>query len=207
MKLFRRFVGLVFILMCVYFFRLWLQQQKDIEITQTTHSVVSQLQSIKRLETAQMTVLQHIEWEDKLADLIPWVGIDDMIQSFLFKDKISLQVEWVVVAGFNLAKVDSGSVMIHEDKSVTLKLPEAEILHTKLTDGTKPFERELWVFTKGDVEMESKIRNQAKNMIREAAIQQNILEEAEKNVQIELKELLQTMGVNIKDIIIERPLD
>jgi len=77
----------------VYFFWQKLQQEKGVEITHTTISVITQLQSIKKLETAQMTITKLIEAEENLNDLIPGVGLDDMMQELFFKDKIVLEVE------------------------------------------------------------------------------------------------------------------
>ena len=48
---------------------------------------------MRKLETAQMTITKIMEGQDTLTDLIPGIGLDNIINEFLFQDKIVLEVE------------------------------------------------------------------------------------------------------------------
>jgi len=196
-------MSLIILALLVYGFWLLLQQRTETQITQTTVSVVQQLQTVRKLETAQMTITKVMEGQDTLTDLIPGVGLDNIINEFLFQDKIVLEVEWIVTAGFDLMKLETGSIVAYKDDSVKIILPPVEILHVKLTEWTKPFDRKLWLLTKGDTQMETKIRNEAKKLLEQDAIMAGILEAAEQSAREALNELLNAAGIIVHELIIQ----
>ena len=197
---------IIFLLLVWYILYLFFQnRQNQSVINSTTVSVVSQLRSVKLLETAQMTITKIVEWEKKQDD----TGIEIIwkIQNVLFQDKIVLEVEWVVSAGFDMEKLETWSVRVFADNSVSITLPPAEILHVKLTENTKPYDRTLWIFTKWNVELETEIRNQALEMIKQDAIIAWILKQAEISVTKALMDLLKSMNVNVREVKIQEIID
>lgn len=196
---------IIFLLLVWYILYLFVQdnQQQNI-IRSTTISVVSQLKSVKLLETAQMTITKIVEWEKKQNNLVSWTSIIWKIQNALFQDKIVLEVEWVASAGFDMEKLKTWSVKVYADNSVSITLPPAEILHVKLTENTKPFDRKLWIFTKWNVELETEIRNQAVEMIKNDALQAWILKQAEISTTEALINLLKSMNVNVREVTVEK---
>ena len=190
------------ILGCVYLFWLWLQHNWATVITQTTSSVVTQLQAVQKLETAKMTITKVIEGEQQLADLIPGLGIDDIIHTALFEDKIILEVEGEVTAGYDLENIMTGDITIDSNGTVTLAIGEAQILWVVLTDKTKLFDRKLGLLTKGDINMETQLRNKAGDMMVQDALSGGILQAAKINAQKALQDLLLKADIQIKEVII-----
>jgi len=79
---------------------------------------------------------------------------------------------------------------------VTITLPTAEIFDVYLTENTKPFERSLGILSKGDVELETKMRNSAINSITQEALSGTILQTAMTNAQTTLRDLIGKLGNN-----------
>lgn len=199
---------IVLLLLIWYVLYLFVQNRRTQNvISSTTISVVSQLRSVKILESAQMTITKIVEWEKQQTWLIASsFEIIGKIEKALFQDKIVLQVEWVISAWFDLEKIKTWSIKVYADNSVSIMLPPAEILHVKLTENTKPYDRELWIFTKWNVELETQIRNQAVAMIEEDAIKAGIIQQAEVSAAKALSDLLKSMNVNIREVTIEQKM-
>lgn len=162
-------------------------------VTQTQSTIVTQLQSLSRLTTAQMTLSKIIESKKDFSDLIPGFGLDDDIRKALFDDALLMTIEGKVDAGIDLSKVTTGSIVVRYEGSkniVSLYLPKAEIFDAYLTDKTKPFERKLGILSKGNQDLETKIRNEAILAIKNDALEQKILETAENNARIALQDFV-----------------
>jgi hypothetical protein len=54
---------------------------------------MTELAKVDKLETVKKTFTKTIEGEQQLASLIPGIGIDEIINSALFKDKMVLEVK------------------------------------------------------------------------------------------------------------------
>jgi hypothetical protein len=54
---------------------------------------MTELAKVDKLETVTKTFTKTIEGEQQLANLIPSIGVDQIISSALFKDKMVLNVE------------------------------------------------------------------------------------------------------------------
>ena len=189
----------------------WYQHRHNLwadnyQVDTTKISIITQFQSTQRLETQQMTVSKVIEGEKQLTDRIPSRNIDDTISSFLFEDKLVMQIEWVVVAWFDLKALTTWSITVHDNQSVTIALPPVEILHAYLTNETELFDRELWVLTKGREQFETELRNEAVNAITQESISAGILEQAKKSAQQSLQELLQLVDVELRNVVVEKKL-
>ena len=66
---------------------------------------MTELQTVGKLETAKKTFTKTIEGEQQLASLVPGIGVDQIITSALFKDKMILNVEGEVSAGYMIKDI------------------------------------------------------------------------------------------------------
>ena len=66
---------------------------------------MTELQKIEKLETAKKSFTKIIQGEQQLADLVPNIGIDQIVGSALFKDTMVLEVQGEVVAGYIIKNI------------------------------------------------------------------------------------------------------
>lgn len=196
LKVLYRILILIVIIFILLFAWRWLQKESVI-ITNSTKSVIAKLQSVNKLESAEMTITKIMRSEKGLVDIIPNMSIDNTIQDFLFQDKMIFEVEWRVIAWIDLSKMQTWDVFTKIDWSVKINLPEAEVLHVILDENSKPFERKIWVFTKWDVEMETMIRNKAKEEMEVEAVESGILEVAQKNAKENLEKIFEDLDIRV----------
>ena len=196
LKVLYRILILIVIIFILLFAWRWLQKESVI-ITNSTKSVIAKLQSVNKLESAEMTITKIMRSEKGLVDIIPNMSIDNTIQDFLFQDKMIFEVEWRVIAWIDLSKMQTWDVFTKIDWSVKINLPEAEVLHVILDENSKPFERKIWVFTKWDVEMETMIRNKAKEEMEVEAVESGILEVAQKNAKENLEKTFEDLDIRV----------
>lgn len=147
-------------------------------------TVIKQVQSLNRLETAQFTI-------EKVID----AGTNgNAFQNFLFGDKLLLIAQGEVIAGVDMSKITDNDVAI-DGSTLHLTLPPAQILVTTLNnDQTRVYDRRTGLLTKGDKDLESKAREQATTLIRQAACDGHILDTAATNARTQLTVLLKSLG-------------
>ena len=200
-RLLKYLVALLIVLVCVYSFWLWLQYKWATVIKQTTTSIMTELAKIDKLETVSKTLTKTIEWEQQLANLIPNIGIDQIIGSPLFADKMILDVEWQISAGYIIKDITTWAIKVSRDGTITIVLGEPEIFWITLTGTTKS--TTLGIVTPQDIKMENKLREKAGEMILQEALSGNILQDAKNNAQNTLQNLFLTAGIQIKEVIIK----
>ena len=66
---------------------------------------MTELQKVEKLETAKKNFTETIEGEQQLASLLPDIGIDQIVGSALFKDKMILEVQGEVSAGYMIKDI------------------------------------------------------------------------------------------------------
>ncbi len=200
MKLLKKLFNIIFIIAIIilaYF--VWnLLQKQEIIVTDTTKSVINELKSVNKIESAEMIITKIMEAEKDLIDIIPSISFDNTIQNALFQDKMIFQLEWTVVAGIDLEKLNTGDIRTNLDWSVSIDFPKAEILHVTIDENSKPYDRRIWILTKWNIEMETKIRNKAKEDMKIEAIENGILVSAEKNAINNLTTLLSWINIQVR---------
>jgi hypothetical protein len=196
LKILLRILILIVIIFVLFFAWNWLQREAVI-VTSSTKSVVAKLQSVNKLESAEMTITKIMRAEKEMIDIIPTMSFDNTIQDFLFQDKMIFEVEWKVIAWIDLSKVQTWDVFTKIDWSVKINLPEAEVLHVILHENSKPFDRKIGVFTKWNLETETKIRNKAKEEMEVEAIESGILELAQKNAKENLEKIFEDLDIRV----------
>lgn len=168
-------------------------REHDQYLQTTTSTIITQLQNTSKLTTATMTVSKIIEAKKDFTDLLPGFWLETIIRKALFNDALLMTVEGTVNAWIDLSKLGTGDVIVASsgDKTiVTVVLPAPEIFDTYLTEKTKPFERSLGILSKGDINLETKMRNSAIESIRKEALSGTILQTATNNAQSMLRDLI-----------------
>lgn len=199
-KLLKYLVALLIVLLCIYGFWLWLQYKWATVIKKNTTAVITELNTINTLKTASMHFTKTIEWEQELSTLLPGIGIDQIINSALFKEKMILEIEWEVYAGYIINNITENNITVSRDGTVTLTLDEAKILWVDLSWETKT--TQLGITTQKEIEMEQILRQKASEMMVQQALSWEILEEAKKNITTILQDILLKAQIQIKEVIV-----
>lgn len=159
------------------------EKQYDINLSRQT--VIKELRSLNRLETASFTI-------EKIID----AGTSgSALRQFFVGDRLLLIAHGEVIAGFDLSRLDENSLSVEDDETLRLSLPAPEILVSRLdNEETRVYDRRTGIFTRGDEDLESQARQAAEETIRDAACKGGILDEASKNARSQLTALFKTAG-------------
>lgn len=153
-------------------------------------TIIHSVRSLARLETIQYSVEKVITAESGQGAF-----------GFLFGDRLLLVAHGVVIAGVDLEKLSPQDLRL-ENGILYVHLPPAEIFIATL-DNAKSYvyNRETGVLTKGNVQLESEARRAAEEEIRKAAVEDGILEQANRNAQAYLLRLFLQLGY--RDVVFE----
>ena len=147
-------------------------------------SIIHEVRALARLETIQYAVEKVITAETGQEFL-----------GFLFGDRLLLVAHGRVIAGVDLDKIGVDDLVLDDHGQVVLTLPPAEIFATIL-DNEKSYiyVRDVGLFRRGDVELESAARLAAEREIERTALEDGILEQAQTNAEAYLYRLLRSLG-------------
>lgn len=181
--LFIGFGTIICLLMAYLLFRSNRATKERYTITAGKTTIIREIRSLQRLETAQFTI-------EKIIDA---GTAGNRFQEVLFGDRVLLIAHGEVIAGFDLSILSEDAIQIR-DEAITVTLPSPEILVTRLdNEKTRVYDRQLGLLTKGDKNLETQARKEAENIIRNAACDGNILKEASINGKKQLTTLLKTL--------------
>jgi hypothetical protein len=146
-------------------------------------TIINQIRPLARLETIQYTVEKVITAQVGQNALSP-----------LFGDKLLFVGHGYVIAGVDLSKIGPQDLEIKEGM-LTLHMPAAEIFVATL-DNNKSYvyDRTTGLLTHGDINLETAARQAAEEQIKQAAIDDGILDRAQENSQSYLRSLLASLG-------------
>lgn len=162
-------------------------------VSLSSQTVIKQVQSLNRLETASFTI-------EKVIDVGTTGG---KLKEFLYGDRILLIAHGTVIAGFDLSEVGPEDINVR-GTTLTLMMPEPKILVAKLdSDQTRVYDRRQGLLTKGDENLETEARSEAEKVIKDAACKGGILNEASKNARNQLTTLFKSLG--FETVILEIP--
>ncbi len=153
-----------------------------IKMSETT--VIKELRSLNRLETASFTIEKVIE-----------AGTSgNVFQEFLYGDRILLIATGHVIAGFDFSTLTDRDIQVR-GKEVKVTLPKPQILVTSIDNGqTRVYDRKQGILSKNNKDLEAKARLAAENSIRDAACKGGILNEASENARKQVSSLLKILG-------------
>lgn len=147
-------------------------------------TVVRQIQSLARLETARYTLEKVIAAESGQGAL-----------GGLFGDKLLFVAHGEVIAGVDLSQLQANDVTVSSDGRVTIILPAAEIFVSSLNnEKSYVYDRQTGLFTKGDINLESVARQAAEDQLRQGALEDGILNLAQSNANNVIDRLLRTLN-------------
>ena len=147
-------------------------------------AIVRQIQNLSELVSVKYTVQKVVGLEEKKTP----VG----------SEKLLLIVQAEVLAGVDLATLTPGSIKILPGESIKLALPPAQIFHIVIDDKeTKVWDRQItwwtpWVSPNPDLERQARIAAIAS--VKQAALDMGILDQAHRNAETVIRNLLQTLG-------------
>lgn len=146
-------------------------------------TIISQVASLARLETIQYSVEKVITAETGQGQF-----------GFLFGDRLLLVAHGIVIAGIDLAKLEAGDLELRNG-ALYVTLPAPEIFVATLDNGqTYVYDRDRGILTRGDIDLETLARQAAEDEIRQAALEDGILDQALTNAQSYLERLLNDLG-------------
>ena len=181
------FIAAIVIIRLVIYFAIQVTKKdsgNNYRISAGSQTVIQQIRSLNRLETAQYTI-------EKVIDA---GTTGNRFQEVLFGDRLLLIAHGVVIAGFDFSQVDEEAIEI-EDSTLRVTLPPPQILVTQLDNNqTRVYDRQQGLLTKGDENLESSARAEAEKIIKDAACQGGILNEAAKNARIQLTALFKSLN-------------
>ncbi len=153
-----------------------------IDVSQPT--VVDRIQRLQRLETVIYTM-------DKI---VSGAKENPLLPNFLAGDRLLMLVHGEVVAGIDFANLKPGDVRV-EGKQVWLRLPAPQIFSTRIDSAkTKVYSRQTGLLVSTDPDLETQVRQEAERQLREAAMADGILRNAQQNAASTIMSLLQGLG-------------
>ena len=146
-------------------------------------TIIHDVRSLARLETIQYSVEKIIVAESGQGPF-----------GFLFGDRLLFVAHGTVIAGVDLEKLQPEQMRI-DSGVLYVQLPEAEIFAAILdNDQSYIYDRELGALTRGNQQLETQARRAAEDEILNAALDDNILEQAQRNAENFLYRLLLDLG-------------
>ena len=146
-------------------------------------TIVHEVRTLARLETIQYSVEKVITAQENQGLFGP-----------LFGDRLLFVAHGTVIAGIDLQKMDDGSMSV-QGGVLNVTLPPAEIFVATL-DNQKSYvyDRQTGLLTHGDINLETAARQAAEEQIRQAALDDGILAQAQLNAQTYLTGFLRNLG-------------
>lgn len=161
-----------------------------------TGAYIEQMKDLSTLATSQAFVKTILEKED---NEIFGKGIETNIPGT--KRKILLVVPGTLTAGVDLSAITADQLEIdEEEKSIHILLPKAEYLQDPSIDFDKVETYSVSGIFRGDVKWEEaySLMDEAKEIMKEEAVEQGILIKAEENTQKTLKEFYGRLGYSVQ---------
>ncbi len=146
-------------------------------------TIINQIRPLARLETIQYTVEKVITAEVGQGALAPLLG-----------DRLLFVGHGYVTAGIDLEKLDSQD-LVFESGVINVRLPQAEIFVATLdNDKSYVYDRDTGLLTHGDINLETIARQAAEDQIRQAALDDDIIAQAQSNAESFIRSLLNKLG-------------
>ena len=147
--------------------------------------LVNEVRSLARLETTSMRLAHRIRGHR---------GTDGTWG--LLGERLDFLAHAVVTAGVDLEQLGESDLVVDEEGVVHVRLPDAEIFHVDLDEeATFVASRERGWLGWPDKDLESAVRKEAVDSLREFALEQGILDKADAQAQAVIEDLLKAGGV------------
>lgn len=171
---------LVFLVLTSYF-HLWVRHPASPAI------IITQVHKLNQLVTVRYSIQRVVGIRE------PKVPVGE--------ESILLMVQGEVLAGVDLERVHSRDIVYAGDRKIIVSLPPARLFNSFLDeDQTKVWDRRITWWTPWipyDPDLEHKARLQAIGEVRDAALKMGILDQAEKNARVSIRELLSAFNLQV----------
>jgi hypothetical protein len=151
-------------------------------------AVITQVRQLNQLVTVRYSI-QRV------------VGLTEAKQP-VGEESILLMVQGEADAGVDLAHLTRDDISYISERSVQVVLPPARLFNTYLDEKqTKVWDRHITWWTPWvpyDPDLEHKARLQGLADVRKAALEMGILDQAQKNAESAVRDLLGTFGIEVK---------
>jgi hypothetical protein len=145
--------------------------------------VLQEVQRLQRLETCRYNGEVIVQ-----GDTSGWLPV------WLAGDKVLFVGRGEVVAGVDLGHLKPDDIRVRGGE-VAVRLPKPEILHSRLDNrGSEVYERRSGVLTGPDLHLETRVRVEAEDRIRQAAMESGLLATADTNARDTLRRHLTSLG-------------
>lgn len=168
----------------------WAMTGRTLSIDVSQPTVVDRIQRLQRLETVVYTM-------DKL---VTGAKENPIFPDFLAGDRLLMLVHGEVVAGIDFSSLKPGDVRV-DGKQVHLHLPAPQVFSTRLDSAkTRVYSRQTGLLVPTDPNLETQVRQEGERQLREAALADGILRNAQQNATSTITSLLQGLGFEKIDI-------
>ena len=146
-------------------------------------TIIHEIHSLSRLETASYTVEKIITAESSQGPF-----------AFLFGDRLILVAHGQVIAGIDLGKTGKDDIIVADEGTVIVTLPPTEVFVVAL-DNQKSyiFDRDTGLIGMNPA-LETEARRAAEEEILNAALEDGILEMAQRSAETYVRHLILTLG-------------
>ncbi len=162
---------------------------------------MTELAKVDKLETAKRKYTKIIEGEQQFASLLPDIGIDQIIGSALFQDKMILEVMGEVSAGYMINDITTGNIEVSRDGTITIILEEPKLFWVTLTWELQT--SKSGIVAQSEIALEHQLREKAGELMIQEALSWGILQEAKNNAQSALQDVFLKAQIQIKEVIIK----
>ncbi|MFZ0629802.1 MAG: DUF4230 domain-containing protein, partial [Acidobacteriaceae bacterium] len=157
---------------------------RTLRIDTAQPTVVTQIRRLARLESVSYTMDKMVSG-DREGRILP---------AFLTGDRILLEVHGEAIAGVDLSQLTPQEVLV-SDHSVQVHLPPAQVFTVALDDEkTHVYQRMTGLLVPVDPSLESEVREQAVENLRQSALAAGILDKAHANACATVTKLLLGLG-------------
>lgn len=165
-------------------------QEQFMEIANPTPAIIAdpmtiirEVRSLSRLETASYSIEKIITAESRQGPF-----------AFLFGDRLILVAHGQVIAGVDLGKMNEDDIIVADEETAIVTLPPAEVFIVTL-DNQKSyiFDRDTGLIGVNPA-LETDARLAAEEEILSAALEDGILEMAQRNAETYVRQLILALG-------------
>jgi hypothetical protein len=177
-------LGIVIALLAVAVVVLWFRGGGRGRIDISRPAVVRHIQQLQRLETVVFGMDKIVSggWESRF------------LPTFLAGEQLLLVVYGDVTAGVDLGRIDASSISVN-GRAIDVRLPEPEIFVTRVdNERTRVYSRRTGLFTAVDPHLESEVRKEAEQQIRQSALDGGVLRIASANARATMSTFLRGLG-------------
>ncbi len=177
-------LGIVIALLAVAVVVLWFRGGGPGRIDISRPAVVRHIQQLQRLETVVFGMDKIVSggWESRF------------LPTFLAGEQLLLVVYGDVTAGVDLGRIDASFISVN-GRAIDVRLPEPEIFATRVdNERTRVYSRRTGLFTAVDPHLESEVRKEAEQQIRQSALDGGVLRIASANARATMTTFLRGLG-------------